>query len=361
METKRSLRTVIEEGAFIPLARQYDLGFQPLVMVEKWSRPFPMLKSSRKVMNFVQRFVQPAGSAFQKIFQKYILYQLGFYCLFSFLNLAVATRTDMDVFKATLDFMMAIYGFVISILYRRSGKKIFQLVHKLRNGISNYSCYVVTPKEKDRLKLTAINRTAIIAEVIVSLNFLKGLYDFIIVPFTFMRHEFDSSPSKLLFTTFTGLPDNASFLIYVLGCILFYIPYVTVVGVFSSFWQIILINSISCLEGELKILAGFLGKIEQKANTLFEDVKVNMMFVNWSEVMRPSRSYPVWDPATTWSGADDLKLKEITLYDCLRETVLHHQNIYRYTDILYKIKNKNWSTVLCKYCITFITIDLVLL
>lgn len=294
-----------------------------------------MLKSSRKVMNFVQRFVQPARSDFQKNFQKYILYQLGFYCLFSFVNLVVATRTDMDVFKAALDFMMALYGFVISILYRRSGKKIFQLVHKLRNGISNYSCYVVTPTEKDRLKLTAINRPAIIAEVIIALNFLIGLNDFIIVPFTFMRHEFDSSPSKLLITTFTGLPDNASFFIYVLGCILFYIPYVIYVGVFNSFWQIILINSISCLEGELKILAGFLGKIEQIANTLFEDVKANMMFVNWSEVIRPSRSYPVWDPATTWSDADDLKLKEITLYDCLRETVLHHQNIYRYTAIWY--------------------------
>lgn len=286
-------------------------------------------------MNFVHRFVQPAGSTFQKIFQKYILYLLGFYCLFSFLNLAVATRTDMDVFKAALDFMMAIYGYVISILYRRSGKKIFQLVHKLRNGISNYSCYVVTPKENDRLKLTAINRTAIIAEIIIALNFLKGLYDIVIVPFTFMRHEFDSSQTKLLIATFTGIPDNASFFIYVLGCVLFYVPYVIFVGVFSSFWQIILINSISCLEGELKILAGFLGKIEQIANTLFEDVKVNMMFVNWSELMRPSRSYPVWDPATTWSDADDLKLKEITLYDCLRETVLHHQNIYRYFEIFY--------------------------
>lgn len=257
--------------------------------------------------------------------------------MFSSLKLAVATRTGMDVFKVTFDFMMALYGFLLSILYRRSGKKIFQLVRKFRKGISNYSCYVVTPTEKDRLKLTAINRTAIIGEVIIALNILKGIYDFIIVPFPFMRHEFDSTSSKLIINIFTGLPDNVSFVIYVLGYILFHIPHTALVGVFSSFWQIILINSISCLVGELKILAGFLETIEQIAAALFEDVKVNMMFVNWSEVMRPSRSYPVWDPANTWSDDDEQNLKEITLFDCLREGVLHHQDIYRYTKTVYKI------------------------
>lgn len=280
-------------------------------------------------MNFVEMFVQPARSDFQKLFQKYIHYQFVFVCLFSSVKLAVATRTGMDVFKVTFDFMMALYGFLISILYRRSGKKIFQLVRKFRNGISNYSCYVVTPTEKDRLKLTAINRTAIIGEVIIALGVLKGIYDFIIVPFTSMRHEYDSTSSKLIIDIFIGLPDNVSFVIYVLGYTLIHIPHIVLLAVFSSFWQIILINSISCLVGELKILAGFLETIEQIAAALFEDVKVNMMFVNWSEVMRPSRSYPVWDPANTWSDDDEQNLKEITLFDCLREGVLHHQDIYR--------------------------------
>lgn len=292
------------------------------------ARPFPALKISRLLMDFVQFLVQPSSSLIGKYFQNYILIQFGVVAVFSCVKFAVTLTQRLDVPKVVIESMAAIYGFAIAIEYRRSNREIFRLVGTLRNGLSNYSSCLEENKKKS---LNNIEKTTIIAETVIAFTIVKGVYDITILPLTTIRQEFDNSSSKSIITLVTGLPDDASFFIYVLGYILFFTPNLALVGIFNSFWQTVLVNSIACLEGELRILSESLGNVKQRAKEMFDGLKDDMINSRWSESVRPTGRTRRGRRSTaiTWSEEDELKLKEKCLFECLQESARHHQSIYR--------------------------------
>lgn len=298
-------------------------------MAHRWTRPFPALKISRLLMDFVQVLVQPSSSLIGKYFQNYILIQFGVVAVFSCVKFSVTLTQRLDVPKVVIESMAAIYGFAIAIEYRRSNREIFRLVGTLRNGLSNYSSCL---DEKKMKSLNNIEKTTIIAETVIAFTIVKGIYDLTIVPLTTIRQEFDNSSTKSIISHVTGLPNDASFFVYILGFILLFTPNLALVGMFNSFWQTVLVNSIACLEGELRILSKSLGNVKQRAKEMFDGLKVDMINSRWSESVRPTgrtrrrrRS-----TAITWSEEDELKLKERCLFECLQESARHHQSIYRY-------------------------------
>lgn len=306
-------------------------------MVQKWTRSFPALKISRLLMNFVQALVQLASSLIGKCFQNYILVQFGLVAVFACVKFSVTAMQRTNMLKVVIESMAPIYGFGIAIEFRRLNREIFQSVETLRNGLSNYSSCLDKPDEKKKLSLNNIHKTTIIAEIVIVFSVVKGIYDFAIVPLTTIRQEFDNTSTKSIIAHVTGqLPNDFSFLIYLLGYILFFTPNLVLVGIFHTVWQIVLVNSIACLEGEFKILSNSLENVNQRAKDMFDGLKVDMMNSRWSQSIRQSgrtrrRRRP---SAIMWSEEDELKLKEQCLFECLRESVHHHQSIYRYSRIL---------------------------
>lgn len=307
-------------------------------MVQRWTRSFPALKISRLLMNFVQALVQLASSLIGKCFQNYILVQFGLVAVFACVKFSVTAMERTSMLKVVIESMAPIYGFGIAIEFRRLNREIFHLVDTLRIGLSNYSSSLDKPGEKKKLSLNNIHKTTIIAEIVIVFSVVKGIYDFAIVPLTTIRQEFDNtSTTKSIIAHVTGLlPNDSSFLIYLLGYILFFTPNLVLVGIFHTVWQIVLVNSIACLEGEFKILSNSLENINQRAKDMFDGLKVDMMNSRWSESIRPTgrtrrRRRP---SANLWSEEDELKLEEQCLFECLRESVRHHQSIYRYSRIL---------------------------
>lgn len=306
-------------------------------MVQRWTRSFPALKISRLLMNFVQSLVQLTSSLIGKCFQNYILVQFGLVAVFACVKFSVTAMQRTNMLKVVIESMAPIYGFGIAIEFRRLNREIFHSVETLRNGLSNYSSCLDKPGEKKKLSLNNIDKTTIIAEIVIVFSVVKGIYDFAIVPLTTIRQEFDNSSTKSIIANVTGLlPNDSSFLIYLLGFILFFTPNLVLVGIFQTVWQIVLVNSIACLEGEFKILSNSLENVNQRAKDMFDGLKVDMMNSRWSESTRPTgrtrrRRRP---SANLWSDEEELKLEEQCLFECLRESVHHHQSIYRYSRIL---------------------------
>lgn len=306
-------------------------------MVQRWTRSFPALKISRLLMNFVQALVQLTSSLIGKCFQNYILVQFGLVAVFACVKFFVTAMQRTNMLKVVIESMAPIYGFGIAIEFRRLNRAIFHSVETLRNGLSNYSSCLDKPEEKKKLSLNNIHTTTIIAEIVIVFSVVKGIYDFAIVPLITIRQEFENTSTKCIIAHVTGLqPNDASFLIYLLGYILFFTPNLLLVGIFHTVWQIVLVNSIACLEVEFKILSNSLENVNQRAKDMFDGLKVDMMNSRWSESIRPTgrtrrRRRP---SANMWSEDDELKLKEQCLFECLRESVRHHQSIYRYSRIL---------------------------
>lgn len=304
-------------------------------MAQRWTRPFPVLQLSRQLMNLVQVLVQPASSLIGKCFKNYIFMQFAIVALYSCIKLSFTATQRMDMLKVVLEAMVSIYGFGIAIVYKRSN--IFRLVGTLRNGLSVYSSYLVTPAEKKKLGLNDIDQTTLIAESVIAFTIVKGIYDFIVVPFTTLRQEFNTSSTKSIIAHVTGLPNDASFSIYLVCFVLFFTPNIALVGIFNSVWQITLVNAIALLEGELKILAESLENVKQRSKEMFDGLKVDMMNSRWSKSIRPTgRTRRRCRPrANMLSEDEDLKLKEQCLFECLHESALHQQSIYRFIFICY--------------------------
>lgn len=303
-------------------------------MVQRWTRSFPALKISRLLMNFVQALVQLTSSLIGKCFQTYILVQFGLVAVFACVKFSVTAMQRTNMLKVVIESMAPIYGLGIAIEFRRLNREIFHLVETLRIGLSNYSSCLDKPEEKKKLSLNSIHKITIIAEIVIVFSVVNGIYDFAIVPLISIRQEFDNTSTKSIIAHVTGLlPNDTAFLIYLLGYILFFTPNLVLVGIFHTVWQIVLVNSIACLEGEFKIFSNSLESIDQRAKDMLDGLKVDMMNSRWSESIRPTgrtrrRRRP---SANMWSEEDELKLKEQCLFECLRENARHHQSIYRYS------------------------------
>lgn len=267
-------------------------------------------------------FIYMTGNIFDKgrfLFKLYLFYVffVGLSLVKTLVALTQAVSEGKESLKLIIDLIITCYEIPLIVQFGFVHEDMADLMRCLREGLSDYTSCDISDEREEELERIQI-RTRITEKIIIN-NCLKGLCVFAIYPILYhqdfpLLHHYLSAA----FGTFTDSILRYSNILVDL-----------VVGVsicaFHNNWQVIMVSSISCLSGELNILANSIATIDRQAQRTFETLRSDLEAGCWSFYLRPENPRARLRPRQQIKY--DERMREICLFECLKECIRHHQNI----------------------------------
>ncbi|KAG8266781.1 hypothetical protein J6590_064053 [Homalodisca vitripennis] len=270
--------------------------------------------------------------------RKFKSYLHKFYVVLSILHILYCTailaksfQEGGDLYQNTIQELISIYIFGLVVHWKSVQSDVMQLIHSLREGLHNYCSFTWSCEVEN--ELIKIKKAISFSEKIVLGNNLKGILACFVFPLLTMLIKDGSnkaeirivdSPLEILLATHNLMKPII-------------LPFMTVtLCSFHSSWEVVLIDCVSCLKGELRILADSIVNIDQRAQDMSLSLIRDMRASRWSSAIRPLHSSRGSKPSAR-TDRNYEKLKEICTMECIKENIRHHQAIIRQASLINKV------------------------
>ncbi|KAG8271135.1 hypothetical protein J6590_069511 [Homalodisca vitripennis] len=281
-------------------------------MAKLWS--IPSLRISRM-------FINATGNFFER--RRFLFDIHNFFMFFSALNvmknlayLFMAIQEKEEMCKLVLDLLVSIYCFGIIVFFGSKHKEVRELIHGIANGLSAYATYDVWLE--DGLKLKKIQGTIYLAENIILINCVKAVSSFMVWPiYSLWENEVSDPLIELSRQVMSSVCWWGEYMSSIITCV--------ILCIYHNSWEIILANCVFCLKGELRILSGSIAAVDKRAEDMFFALDKDLRSCRWSDTLRPG----VARHNQRKLDQRDNKLREICMFECLRECIRHHQDIIK--------------------------------